>query len=172
MFNRHFRLYSGDMTSKIETRRKTTSCGTLVYRLSEVSFSECEVLLVKQFSDSNTWGVPKGHMNESETVEETAARETREEAGIEVILEDRLPDTSITYRDEDKTVVTFMARQACDREPSSCDPESEVADVRWFKVNDLPRIHQYQRTLVEDGINRLYARCMRATLSTGSPKDA
>jgi len=42
-----------------------------------------EVLLVRAKRDPTAWIFPKGHIESGETPEETAARETREEAGVE-----------------------------------------------------------------------------------------
>jgi len=141
------------MGKKDKERKKTFSCGAVVYRHGLVRRDDIELLLVKQFAHKDNWGIPKGHMNPGETVQECASRETREEAGVDIVLGSRLPDVFAVYKKEDKTVVSFLARQTCSREPNSGDPDSEVADARWFKINELPKIHPYQQSLVRHAID-------------------
>jgi 8-oxo-dGTP pyrophosphatase MutT (NUDIX family) len=129
--------------------KATTSCGALPWRVRE---GQCEVLLIKQFAGKERWGVPKGHVNPGETRDACARREVREETGLTVILETRLPDLTITVRNERKTVVTWLAQVVGDDTPKTDDPDNEVADARWFDVDDLPEIVAYQRVMVTDAV--------------------
>jgi len=137
------------MYSKNNARIKTTSCGAVVWRITELRL---ELLLVKQFQNKNSWGVPKGHMHEGETLEQCAIREVKEEAGIQIVLGDRLSDIMTHFRNEDKTVVTYLATPVGSHEPDHKNPESEVADAKWFDILSLPRIHVYQRNLLEEAV--------------------
>lgn len=132
---------------RVRQRPVTVSCGALPWR---VRGGRPEVLLIKQFAGKERWGVPKGHLNPGETREECARREVREETGLNVRLETRLPEVTVAARNEHKTVVTWLAQVVGDDTPSLVDPDSEVADVRWFDVDDLPEIVAYQRVLVTD----------------------
>lgn len=115
-----------------------------------------EVLLIKQFEHKDSWGIPKGHIDEGETLEQCAIREVREETGVAIILRHRLPDCQVSLKNEDKTVVSWLAQPADPKaEPCSDDPDSEVADARWIPVTALPKIHVYQQTLVAEAITRL-----------------
>jgi 8-oxo-dGTP pyrophosphatase MutT (NUDIX family) len=147
------------MLFKKKERRNTTSCGTLTYRfiVDKNDTEGIELLLVKQDARNDRWGIPKGHVNVGETFEQCAIRETLEEAGIDVGLLTRLDDVNVTYRHEFKTVVTFLARQICDRNPSSDHPESEVNEARWFNSNHLPTLCSYQRSLILNGIAAIFA---------------
>src|SRR3990167_8092367 len=134
---------------------ETTSCGTIPWRFSPRL--GVEVCLVKQFSHKDAWSVPKGHVNDGESVEDCAIRETREEAGIVVTLGHRLRDVSIETKKEKKTVKTFLSSPVGDSEPSPNDPDSEVADAKWFQATKLPRIQLYQQPLVKEAIERINA---------------
>ena len=114
-----------------------------------------QVLLVKQFSHSDNWGVPKGHLKPGESLEDCARREIREETGIDVGLTERLPDITTVHRGEEKTVVLWLALPTADVEPYHDNPDSEVADARWFNIDALPMIHNYQRTIVKHGIEAI-----------------
>jgi len=50
------------------------------------------VVLIKRGVDprTNTWGLPAGYVEADETAEEAAIRETREESGLDVALDDLL----------------------------------------------------------------------------------
>lgn len=142
--------------------KETTSCGAVVWRRIEglpgpVTF---EILLIKQFAHKDSWGIPKGHMHEGESLTECAQREVREEAGIDVSLGQLLPEVYTTWNNERKRVVSYLAQQACSKQPSCDDPDCEVADVRWFKTTELPRIHVYQRPLIAHAISVIEGGCL------------
>lgn len=129
-----------------KTLKDTVSCGAVVYREHN---GRPQILLVRPWLDRDVWGIPKGHVDPGETLEETALRETYEEAGVNVELEDPLPECRIDHKGEHKRVVTWMARQLGDNPPRTSDPDGEIVDVRFFDVDDLPKVHAYQRPVIE-----------------------
>jgi len=129
------------------------SCGGLPWRQRD---GRIEVLLIKQFAHKDSWGIPKGHMHPGETQEECAIREVREEAGVQVVLGMKLPDVGCLTQNEDKTVVSWLCTVVGSDDPRHDDPDSEVADARWFDVGELPTIHVYQRPLVATGVEALF----------------
>lgn len=140
------------MNSKNNARIKTTSCGAVVWRITETGL---ELLLIKQFAHKDSWGIPKGHMHDGETLEQCATREIKEEAGVQVKLGSRLNDIMTHFRNEDKTVASWLAQPTGSHEPDHNDPDSEVADAKWFNILTLPRIHVYQRPLLEEAVSFL-----------------
>lgn len=64
------------------------SAGGIVYR--ERSF----LMLKKKNGD---WVLPKGRIEENETIEETAIREVKEETNIDVVIEDYIGSTSFSF---------------------------------------------------------------------------
>lgn len=155
------------MSKKNKERRKTTSCGAVVWRLRE---GRLELLLIKQFEHKDSWGIPKGHMDKGESLSECALREVREETGVAVRLDERLPDCATYFKNEDKTVVSYLARPVDPgAEPAHDDPDSEVADARWIPVDRLPKIHAYQQQLIATAIGRLQLSLgLKADESAGS----
>lgn len=143
------------MTKKNKERKRVTSCGAVTWRLVD---GKVEVLLIKQFAHKDRWGIPKGHTNEGETLEACAVREVKEEAGVDVALELRLPDCFVSNKVEDKTVVSWLAKPVGSHDPNHNDPDSEVADARWFPVDALPEIMMYQRELLTAAVDLLTAR--------------
>ena len=69
-------------------------------------------------------------------------------------LGERLADVVAKTRDEKKLVVTDLARVVGPDEPMHNDPDSEVADARWFDVEALPDMIAYQRPVIAEGIQR------------------
>jgi len=132
--------------------RKTTSCGAVVWRQRD---NKLELLLIKQFEHKDSWGIPKGHIDEGETLEQCAVREVREETGVNVRLGKRLPDVMTHFKKEEKTVVSYLAEAVGNDEPRHDDPDSEVADAQWIPVDSLPKIHIYQQPLVAEAIAQL-----------------
>lgn len=141
------------MRRKNKGRRKTTSCGAVVWRLRN---GRLELLLIKQFKHKDLWGIPKGHMDKGESLSECALREVKEETGVTVRLDERLPDCATYFKNEDKTVVSYLAQPIDPTvEPNHDNPDSEVADARWIPVNKLPKIHAYQQQLIATAVERL-----------------
>lgn len=124
-------------------RKQVISCGTVPFR-GQV---DIEILLVRPFEELDVWGIPKGHLHPGETHEDCAIRETLEETGLLVKPLQRLIDVRTRYRDEEKTVVSFLAEQVCNNVPTP--QTSELVDVRWFNIKNLPTVHTYQMSLIE-----------------------
>lgn len=122
------------------------SCGAVVYRKQPTC---TQILLVKQSTNDESWGIPKGHMEYGETYVETAVRETLEEAGIDIKIITQLPHVFITRKKYKKIVIPFLAIQTCDREPSSGHEASEVVEARWFDIKKLPPLCSYQRPIFD-----------------------
>lgn len=133
----------------------STSCGAVVWKVDNTG--DVAFLLIKQFAHKNSWGIPKGHIKDGESHAQCALREVKEEAGVDVILGTQLAYVKSRYRNEIKQVVAFLAQQVGDSVPRCDDPDSEVADVAWFRLNELPRVHVYQRPLLAEAVGRLHA---------------
>jgi hypothetical protein len=59
----------------VRSRKKRIRSGTII-----LDFNKKRVLLIQSYG--SFWGLPKGHIEENETIEECAIRETLEETGI------------------------------------------------------------------------------------------
>ncbi len=143
------------MTKKKKDKQKSTSCGAVVWRVVDDRY---QILLIKQFQNKDSWGIPKGHINKGESHEECALREVFEETGVAVRLGAKLNPTNAIFRHEIKTVISYLARPTGNEEPSPHGPESEVADAKWFFIDELPQIHMYQQILIASTIKLLLAK--------------
>lgn len=112
-------------------------------------------MLVKPTKGRGSWGIPKGHTNPGESIEDCAHREVDEEAGIAVELGTKLPVVSTTSRNEFKHVHSFLARQVGSNRAYVNDPDGLTEEVKWFDVDALPDIHPYQQPLIKIAVEML-----------------
>lgn len=76
-FDRFKKFFPKRKPSIQEVVREPTA-GGIVYRRNDKG--EVEILLIQDAKDR--WTIPKGHIEEGETAQETAVREIKEEAGL------------------------------------------------------------------------------------------
>lgn len=107
--------------------KKVISCGAFVL--------ENEKILLVQHKNGEHWSFPKGHMEPSETMQQTAMREVREETGIEIqIVSDRTYKTMyVIPPDIQKTVFYYEAIKV---KGNLKKQESEIIDIGWFSYNE------------------------------------
>ncbi|GAA5106167.1 NUDIX hydrolase [Haloechinothrix salitolerans] len=102
-------------------------------------------------SGSLLWSLPKGHVEDGETHQQTAVREVKEETGISARV--LLPLGDIDYwfvadgRRVHKTVHHFLLEATGGQ---LCDEDDEVAEVAWVPLGDLATTLAYgdERKLV------------------------
>jgi 8-oxo-dGTP pyrophosphatase MutT (NUDIX family) len=102
--------------------------------------------------------LPKGHIDAGESSAEAAAREVREEAGVDGTLVEKLGDVRYWYsRDGDrvmKNVAFFLFRY---RSGSVEDHDHEVDSAEWVPLDDAPRLLAYrgERQMAEAALSAL-----------------
>jgi 8-oxo-dGTP pyrophosphatase MutT (NUDIX family) len=102
--------------------------------------------------------LPKGHIEKGETGADAAAREVREEAGVEGTLVEKLGDVRYWYsRDGErvmKNVAFFLFRY---RSGSVEDHDHEVDSAEWVPLEDAPRLLAYrgERDIAEAALSAL-----------------
>jgi len=94
------------------------------------------VLLVRERSRPDTWGIPGGLIEPGERVEATGRREVREETGIECRIRDVAFASREVYRPadgEDPTVRDLAVCLVADHAGGELRrQEAEIAEVEWF----------------------------------------
>ena len=114
------------------------SCGAVVFRKSH---GNVEILLIRH-SSTEYWSFPKGHMEESESEEQTAVREIKEETNLDVILDTTFRQT-VSYspkRDVKKQVVYFLAKaMSHELVPNP----GEIAETKWVDIDYAPNLMAY-----------------------------
>jgi 8-oxo-dGTP pyrophosphatase MutT (NUDIX family) len=135
---------------------RATSAGGVVHRSED---SPPEIVLVHRRVPP-LWALPKGTPDAGETLAETAIRETREESGLQVEIEE--PITSISYffvhrrTRFHKTVHFFLMRPIGGRLE---DHDHEFDEVRWVRIDEALELmtHATERDVVQRAAEMLAA---------------
>lgn len=108
--------------------------------LAHVQRSDGAVLLVRQrLRTPSRWGLPGGYRKPDEAPAQTAAREVREETGLEVVVaaDDLVAEYLQPWARHVDTL--FAVQHRLDGDGNRARTMSfEIAEVRWFAPDDLP----------------------------------
>jgi 8-oxo-dGTP pyrophosphatase MutT (NUDIX family) len=119
---------------------RATSAGGVVHRSRQ---GRQEIVLVRRYAPP-LWALPKGTPDSGETLEETALRETREETGLEVEIEQPIESISYFFVREstrfNKTVHFYLMRPV----GGSLDQhDHEFDEVRWVQLEEALEVMNY-----------------------------
>jgi 8-oxo-dGTP pyrophosphatase MutT (NUDIX family) len=120
-----------------------------------------EVLVVvptrRAADGSRVLALPKGHLDGDETDEQAAAREVREEGGVEARLVESLGDVRYHYRREGRLIskrVHFFLFEFSSGSPA--DHDQEIEDARWLPMEQAIRQLTYpgEREMVASALSK------------------
>ena len=99
------------------------------------------LLLIQRKHDPfrGAWALPGGFMDEGETLEQAAARELKEETGLDAIQVTQIGTFSAVDRDPRYRVIStaFVADFDEQQEPVAAD---DADDYRWVKLEDVQEL--------------------------------
>lgn len=98
---------------------------------------ELHLLCVKR-KDDGAWALPGGFMQQGENLDQCAARELKEETGIEVPYLRHFANYSEPDRDPREQVISIAYVAIHPSGKLRLKADTDVSDVNWFKVRDLP----------------------------------
>lgn len=138
-----FKKYFNKKKSSIQEIVREPTAGGVVFRRDEKG--GIEILLIQDAKDR--WTIPKGHIEEGETAQDTARREIGEEAGLmSVDMLGWLGKIHFRYRRIDKLVLMttqiYLVRAKGDT--NDIKKEEWMNGIKWFKFNDALDAIEYE----------------------------
>jgi len=124
--------------------------------LSLIKDNKVLLLLRKNtgFEDGN-YGLVSGHLESDETIMQAMARETKEESGIDIDLNDLELQHVLNRQELDNERIDFFFSatnwkgEIINNEPHKCD------ELKWFDLDNLPNnIIDYIKQVLEDIKNK------------------
>ena len=117
-------------------------------------FNDKSEILLNLRSDTNTWGIPGGSMELHETIEETAVRELKEEAGISA---DKLELVAVLSGDEyyfeypngDKMYTVIVLFKVLNYTGEIKVSDNESKQLKFFSLETLPNMESRAKTIVD-----------------------
>jgi len=138
-----FKKYFSRKKPSIQEIVREPTAGGIVFRRDEKN--GVEILLIQDAKDR--WTIPKGHIEEGETAQQTAKREIGEEAGLkEVDVLGWLGKIHFRYRRIDKLVLMttqiYLVRAMGDT--NDIQKEEWMNGIQWFKFHDALDAIEYE----------------------------
>jgi len=124
----------------VATEREFSAGGVLVRNMRGQPF-----MAAVRVKGGTVLALPKGHIDPGESAAEAAAREVREEAGVEGTLVEKIDDIRYWYAREGmrvlKVVSFFLFRY---RSGSVRDHDHEVDSAEWVPLAEAPKLLSYR----------------------------
>jgi 8-oxo-dGTP pyrophosphatase MutT (NUDIX family) len=137
---------------------KEYTAGGVVFR--RVENDGIEILMIQD--RMGRWTIPKGHVEEGESLEQTALREVAEETGLtQFRLGEKLDKLHFFYRKEGKlifmTTFVFLMEALGDTDNVIPEDSEGIVDAKWFDYEKALGLIEYRDTerLFRLGISKL-----------------
>ncbi len=141
-FNK-FKQYFNRKKPSIQEIVREPTAGGIVFRRNEKN--EVEILLIQDAKDR--WTIPKGHIEEGETAQQTAKREIGEEAGLhDTEVHGWLGKIHFRYRRVDKLVLmtTQIYLVKARGDTNAIQKEEWMNGIKWFRFHDAIDVIEYE----------------------------
>jgi ADP-ribose pyrophosphatase YjhB (NUDIX family) len=137
-----FKKYFSRKKPSIQEIVREPTAGGIVFRHGQKGV---EILLIQDAKDR--WTIPKGHIEEGETAQQTAKREIGEEAGLKnVDVLGWLGKIHFRYRRIDKLVLMttqiYLVRAKGDT--NAIQKEEWMNGIKWFTFHDALEAIEYE----------------------------
>ena len=104
------------------------------------------------------WDLPKGKLDEGETIDQCAIREVQEETGLlEVSILDKLTITYHTYRERNQFILKeshWFIMNYHGFETAIPQIEEQITEIRWVAITDMKRYFENTYPIIQEIIER------------------
>ncbi len=120
-----------------------------------VRYANGEPLILLILDPYNQWTLPKGHLDEGETVEDAAFREVQEETGVQTLLMKEkigVVEYTVEKKQDDKKRVTiqkivhYYLMETPDEKITVPTKKEAIKDGKWFTIDDALKTFGYENT--------------------------
>jgi 8-oxo-dGTP pyrophosphatase MutT (NUDIX family) len=131
---------------RVKAVREYTA-GGMVFRRTGIN--AIDILMIQD--RLGRWTIPKGHVEEGESLEETAVREVGEETGLtNIAIRDKLDKIHFFYRKEGKLIymTTHVFLMEALGNTGALIPENSegIVDAKWFAKDEALKLIEYKDT--------------------------
>ena len=117
-------------------------------------FNDKKELLLNLRTDTNTWGIPGGSMELYETIEETAIRELKEEAGIcadelELVTVLSGKDFYFKYPNGDQLCTVIVLFKVLNYNGTIKVSDNESKTLEFFPLTNLPDLESRAARIIQ-----------------------
>ena len=121
-----------------------------------VDGEELKVLLIQRGGDpyAGRWAIPGGFVDPTESLDEAAARELREETGVEGVYLEQLYTFGRPDRDPRGRVISVTYYALLRHAPPIVGGD-DAADARWFPLRELPPLAFDHGAILDYAIDRV-----------------
>ena len=121
-------------------------------------FNEKNEILLNLRTDTNNWGIPGGSMELYETIEETAIRELKEEAGIsaeelELVTVLSGKDYYFEYSNGDKLCTVIVLFKVKNYSGTVKVSDRESKELKFFALDKLPNMEKRAQRIIDKILN-------------------
>ncbi|EJD74183.1 mRNA-decapping enzyme 2 [Loa loa] len=133
-----FLIQYTDSVDKVMAEWRIYKSGVPTYGAALLDNSLNYVLLVQGYFAKNSWGFPKGKVNEDEEAMACASREVMEEVGFDI--SDKICKTRLIQCFVNDTLIRlYIIRDVPIDFPFAPNTRNEIGKIQWFCIWDLPK---------------------------------
>jgi 8-oxo-dGTP pyrophosphatase MutT (NUDIX family) len=139
-----------------EPFQQTVSAGGVVRKVID---SQIQIVLVRD-DPLHDWLLPKGHVEEGESLEAAAEQEVKEETGLKklrLVKKLGVKERLSAEKDEYKTIHYFLFE--CEGEgklPKTVKDNGNTLEPRWFPLHHLPKLYwPEQQEIIRENLHAL-----------------
>lgn len=130
----------------------------IVLGATTLVFNEKNEILLNLRTDTNNWGIPGGSMELYETIEETAIRELKEEAGIsaeelELVTVLSGKDYYFEYPNGDKLCTVIVLFKVKNYSGTVKVSDKESKELKFFALDKLPNMEKRAQAIIDKILN-------------------